>query len=235
VTLNGAAADQIVEFARRTDVDLIVMSSHGKRGLSEWNVSSVTQKVVLRATRSLMIVRAYAPAQKGQELAPYHRVLVPLDGSQRAEYVLPAAISVARAHHAALVLAHVVREPERPRRLWPDDSDVGLVEQLVASKRQTAGAYLEDLRTRLPVRSEVRLLTSSDVSGALQDLTEQGACDLVMLSAHGNSGSPRCTFGSVTTGLIGYGAAPLLIVQDLGIQQMEPLSAEVAVQEHQGH
>jgi nucleotide-binding universal stress UspA family protein len=234
-TLSGAAAEQIVAFARRTDVDLIVMSSHGKRGLSEWNVSSVTQKVALRATRSLMIVRAYAARQESQELALYHRVLVPLDGSQRAEYVLPAAVSVARAHDAALVLAHIVREPERPQHLWSDDKDIDLVQQLVTAKRRTAEVYLKGLCARLPVAAEMELLTSTDVAGTLRDLAQRRSCDLVMLSAHGNSGSPLCTYGSVTTGLIGYGRAPLLIVQDLAQGQMAPLTAELAVQEHKGH
>lgn len=234
-SLNGSAPEQIVEFARRTDVDLILMSSHGKHGLSDWNVSSVTQKVMLRTSRSLMVVRAHASAQQGQELIVYRRVLVPLDGSQRAEYVLPAAISLARAHDAALALAHVVREPERPHYLWPDDSEVDLIEQLVARKRQTAEAYLQALRARLPVEADIELLTSSDVCGALQSLAERQACDLVMLSAHGYSGSPRCRYGGVTTGLIAYGSAPLLVVQDLAQGQIAPLTAELAIREQQGH
>jgi nucleotide-binding universal stress UspA family protein len=234
-TLNGSAADQIVGFARRADVDLIVISSHGKRGPSEWNVSSVTQKVMLRASRSLMIVRAYESSPQRQELALYRRLLVPLDGSPRAEYVLPAAVSLARAHDAGLVLAHVVREPERPRHLWPDNRDASLVEQLIARKRRTAKAYLEGLCTRLPVEAQPALLTSSDVCGALQDLAERRACDLVMLSAHGYSGSPRRMYGGVATGLIGHGTAPLLIVQDLPQGRIEPLTAELAIEEHKGH
>lgn len=42
-------------------------------------------------------------------------------------------------------------------------------------------------------------------------------------------------FGSVTTGLLAYGSAPLLIAQDLAEREIEPLKAELAMQEIQGH
>jgi nucleotide-binding universal stress UspA family protein len=235
VTLRGAAAEQIVAFARQSDVDLIVMSSHGKSGLSAWNVSSVTQKVVLRAHRSVMVVRAYIPPREGEELVPYRRVLVPLDGSQRAECILPAAISLAQAHDAQLVLAHIVRKTEMPHRLLSYQQDMRLVETLTGHQRRAGEAYLEDLRGRLPVETKVRLLVRSDVASALRELAEESACDLVMLSAHGHSGSPCCTYGSVATGLIAYGSTPLLILQDLFEEQIEPLRAELAIREQQGH
>jgi nucleotide-binding universal stress UspA family protein len=235
VTLSGAAAEQIVAFARQNDVDLIVMSSHGKSGLSAWNVSSVTQKVASRASCSVMIVRAYVHPREGEELVPYRRVLVPLDGSQRAEWVLPAAISLAQAHDAQLVLAHIVRRAEMPHRLQSHQEDMRLVETLTGYQRRAAEAYLEDLRARLPVQVEVELLVRNDVATALRELAERRACDLVMLSAHGHSGSPCCTHGSVAAGLMAYGSTPLLIVQDLAGEQIEPLKAELAVREQQGH
>jgi nucleotide-binding universal stress UspA family protein len=235
MTLNGSPAEQIVAFSRRKDADLIVMSSHGKSGLSAWNVSSVTQKVLSRASRSVMIVRAYVPPREGGELVPYRRVLVPLDGSQRAEHVLPAAVSLAQAHGAQLVLAHVVRKLELPHHLWARKEDARLVDQLVGHNRRAAETYLEGLRARLPIEAKMELLVGNDVAGVLRELTESSECDLVALSAHGYSGSPHCTYGSVTTGLIGYGSTPLLIVQDLEEQQIEPLRAELVAQEHQGH
>jgi nucleotide-binding universal stress UspA family protein len=181
-----------------------------------------------------MVVRAYQPSPAGKELALYRRLLVPLDGSQRAEYVLPAAVSLARAHDAQLVLAHVVRQLEVPHHVWSSVEGNRLVDQLVGYTRRAAEAYLAKLQARLSVEAEVELLISNDVSGALQELTERRQCDLVILGAHGHSGSPR-PYGSVTTGLLGYGSTPLLIAQDLAEQQIEPLKAELAIQEFQGH
>ena len=79
---------------------LIILSSHGQSGLSEWNVSSVVQKIVLRARTSIMIVRAYQRIPPETAGLRYRRILVPLDGSQRAECVLPVAVTLARSHEA---------------------------------------------------------------------------------------------------------------------------------------
>jgi nucleotide-binding universal stress UspA family protein len=59
--LEGNAAERIVEYVQLNDISLIVLSSHGQSGLTGWNVSSVVQKVILRARISMMIVRAYVP------------------------------------------------------------------------------------------------------------------------------------------------------------------------------
>jgi nucleotide-binding universal stress UspA family protein len=56
VILDGRAADQIVAYAESHNVDLIVLSSHGQSGLSNWSVSSIAEKVTHRASTSLMLV-----------------------------------------------------------------------------------------------------------------------------------------------------------------------------------
>lgn len=232
---SGSAAVQIVAYAQQNEIDLIVMSSHGKNGLSSWNMSSVAQKVSARAHRSVMVVHAYVPANEEVDIVTYRRLLVPLDGSQRAECVLPIAASLARAHDARLVLTHVVRKPEMPRQLWTNDEERGLLEQLTTCRQRRAESYLEGVRRRLPVHADIELQESVDVAGALQELAEGDAFDMILLSAHGYSGSTRRTYGSVTASLIGYCSMPLLIVQDLAGEQLVPSQAELVTREHQGH
>jgi nucleotide-binding universal stress UspA family protein len=234
-TSSGPAAAEIVAYAQQNEVDLIVMSSHGQGGLSGWNTGSVVQKVAARAYRSMMIVRAYAPASSEGGIVTYRCLLVPLDGSRRAECVLPMAVSLARAHDAELVLAHVVRKPEIPDRLWADEEELGLCEQLAACRQRRAERYLEEVRKHLVVDAKVELEADADVPGALQSLAEARPFDLIMMSAHGYSGSPRRIYGNVTTSLIGYSSMPLLVVQDFEGGQLAPLQAELATKERQGH
>lgn len=234
-TSTGPAAARIVAFAQQNDVDLIAMSSHGKGGLSGWNMSSVVHKVAARAYRSMMIVRAYAPASEKSDMVTYRRLLVPLDGSRRAESILPMAVSLARAHDAQLVLAHIVGEVEIPDRLWASEEELDLLERLSARRQRRAERYLEEVRAHLLVDADIELEVSRDVSGALQALSEEHAFDLTLMSAHGHSSSPRRTYGSVATSLIGYGSTPLLIMQDLRGAQLVPSQAELVTAEHQGH
>jgi nucleotide-binding universal stress UspA family protein len=235
VILDGAAAERVIEYADQHDTDLIVLSSHGRSGLSGWNVSSIVQKIILRAYRSILIVRAYLPIAPRTEKVAYRRLLVPLDGSQRAECVVPIAVALGRDHDAELLLAHVVRRPEMPRRTSPTEEDISLAGRLVERNQEEASAYLEALEQQLPVRADARVLVSDDVAVALHELVDSQQADLVLLSAHGYSGAPRWSYGSVATSFVGYGSTPLLIVQDLSPEDVLPSQAELAAKEHRGH
>jgi nucleotide-binding universal stress UspA family protein len=80
--LEGRAAEQITAYAYQNAVDLIILSSHGRTGLTGWNVSSVVQKVLAGTLTSIMIVRAHQTPSDPLELM-YSRILCPLDCSQR--------------------------------------------------------------------------------------------------------------------------------------------------------
>ena len=230
----GKAADSVIDFARCNDTDLILLSSHGQSGISGWNISSVVQKIILRAQTSVMIVRAYQPAVQEMERMRYERILLPLDGSQRAENVLPAAGSLARQQDAVIVAAHVVHQPEMPRRTPPAQEDIDLANQLVDRNRAEAENYLLDIQSRLDARVETRLLVHDSASAALNALAEQEKADLVILSAHGYTGGTRWPYGSLVISFIAYGSTPLLIVQDLPRDRIEPSLAELAAQERGG-
>ena len=226
--LEGDAADRIVEFSHKNSIPLIMVSSHGQSGLSGWNVSSVVQKIILRASTSILIVRAYQPASPEVTGLRYHRLLVPMDGSQRAECILPAVTTLARAHEAQILLAHVARRPEMPRRTRPTDEDVELADRIVERNRTEAVEYLDQLRSRLSGDIEARVLVGDHISVTLHELVDQEKIDLVLLAAHGYSALTRWPYGSVVTSFITYGATPLLIVQDLPHDQIERTRAEVA-------
>src|SRR5512142_3205555 len=146
--LEGPAAEQIVELANAEDYPLILLSSHGQSGLTGWNLSSIAQKIVLRAHTSIMVVRAYQTASNDITPFRYHRLLVPLDGSQRAEFVLPVASTLASTQGAEILLAHVARRPELPRQPPLAPEDIELAERLVGRNQAEATEYLDRIRSR---------------------------------------------------------------------------------------
>lgn len=227
--LEGPAAERIVDLSRKNNVPLIMLSSHGQSGLSGWNVSSVVQKIILRANTSIMIVRAYQPASTDVTGLRYHRLLLPLDGSQRAECVLPMASTLARSHEAQILLAHVVRRPEMPRRTPPTDEDTELTNRIVERNRAEAVQYLDQLRSRIPGDAQVHILVSDHVAATLHEIVDQEKIDLVLLAAHGYSGQTRWPYGSLVSSFITYGTTALLVVQDLPQDKIAPTWAEVVV------
>jgi len=231
----GPPAERIVEFAMQDNIDLLILSSHGSSGLTRWNVSSVTRKIIQNARRSTMVVRAYEKVETNLADFHYRRILVPLDGSLRAELVLPIAKTLVRYHNAEIILAHIVYKPEMPRRSPLSDEDLSLIDHFVERNRQEATKYLDQIEDTLQEEHDIRLIISDNVETSLQDLAESEKVDLVMMSAHGYSGSPRQPFGNVTTNYIEYGSTHLLVVQDFTPEQVEPSKAEQASQEFKGH
>jgi nucleotide-binding universal stress UspA family protein len=212
----GHAAETIAELA--PGYDLLALSSHGRSGLSGWNISSIGQKVLLRSACSTLIVRAYGPAYPSADQPidglRYRRIFVPLDGSWRAEVALPCATTLCQQNGSELVLAHIIGKPEMPRRTPPSEEDTRLIQRIVERNREEAEAYFNQLQTRLPVNAHITVHEADSVAPALHQLVIEEEADLVVLSAHGYSGQTQWPYGSNVVGFIAYGSTPLFIVQD---------------------
>lgn len=227
ILLEGRAAERIVEYAEQEEMDLVIVSSHGEGGLTGWSISSVGQKIIHRAFRSVMLVRAYEMSEPN---ITYKRILIPLDGSQRAESVLPVAIKLANYHGAQLVLAHVIMQPEILDRTPLSIEDTQLIEEVVTRNEKKAKNYLNGLKQRLPLSVETKLLVGEDITAVLHDFVKEDGIDLVILNAHGRSANQQRPYGNLVTNFITYGATPLLIFQDLSF--LEPTEAKVMGQEN---
>lgn len=236
MVLEGLVAEGITEYAQNQGMQLIVLSSHGRNGLTQWGISSITQKIILSAQTSLLIVRAhqqYARTGERPENPIYQRILVPLDGSQRAENVLPIITQLAHFHRSQIHLVQIVQTPEMARQLPPVREDIDLSNQVVARNREEAGRYLEQVKSRSYLDGlavQTHLITSDNAAAALHQLGEQEHIDMVTLSAHGYSGNHQWPYGSMVNNFIMYGKVPLLIVQDLPAKQ-EPTPLELSSRE----
>jgi nucleotide-binding universal stress UspA family protein len=232
LAMEGLVAEGITEYAQGQGMKLIILSSHGRNGLTQWGISSITHKIILSAQTSLLIVRAHQSGVRAGELSGsplYQRILVPLDGSQRAENVLPIITQLARFHRSQVHLVQVVQTPEMARQMPAAREDVDLADRVVARNREEAGRYLEQLKSRSYLENiavQTHLINSENAAVALHQLVEQEHIDLVALSAHGYSGNHQWPYGSIVNNFIMYGKTPLLIVQDLPARQ-EPMSSQI--------
>ena len=212
--LEGFAAEQVIRFSDTHAFQLIILSSHGQSGLSDWGVSSIVQKIALRSSTSVMIVRAAQPMATDITGLRYQCIIVPMDGTQRTESILPAAAALARAHDAQIILTHIVQKPSMPRRTPPSREDVELADQFVERNQAEAIQYMDQLRSRMTGKVEARVLVSDHLAATLQELVEQEKSDLVLLSAHGRSSQTRGLYGNVVGNLMAYGTTPLVIMED---------------------
>ena len=110
--IEGNPAEGVIEFARNNKVDLIALSTHGRSGLSGWNVSSVVHKILMRSHKSTLLVRAYQSTTSSSVEIRYKRLFIGLDCSPRAEYILPVAMNLAQYYNSELILGTVIQRPQ---------------------------------------------------------------------------------------------------------------------------
>jgi nucleotide-binding universal stress UspA family protein len=86
------------------------------------------------------------------------------------------------------------------------------------------------MKERLPVDVEIRVIESTSVTSAIQELTEKEDIDLVILSAHGYSGQVNWPYGSVARNYIEHGVRSVLVIQDVPRSQIRQTEAEIAAE-----
>jgi nucleotide-binding universal stress UspA family protein len=234
--LEGNPAQQIIEFARNEDVELIILSSHGSSGVSAWNINSTVQKVLLRAFVPVMIIRAYEEETGSLFGLKYERLFLPLDGSKRAECILPMAKSICIAQGSKVFLTHIIEEPRLPRQTPVSDEVKTIIEQLKDLNFKEANSYLAQLKEQFEPERAVTIIESSEKpSISMHNIIDREQIDLVMLSAHGYSGESRWPYGKIALSFIVYGTTPLIIMQDLSIEEVEKTLAEKFAEQSKGH
>ena len=255
----GKTAENIVNFAHSEAIDLLVISTHGSGGLSRWNISSVTQKVINLIYLPVLVIRAYCQPATPEARVHYRRILLPIDSSRRAECSLAAGIALAggeiysgflgegndrvirrpaliNAQPATkLILTAVIKPPEIPiPEPYPIEIEQ-LSSQLMEVSRLAVTGYLNEMKARLPVECESRVLENTNVSTAIQELAAQEEdIDLVVLCAHGYTGQFAWPYGSIARNYIEHGTKPVLVIQDVPRSQVQPTAAEIAAEKSGG-
>ena len=137
------------------------------------------------------------------------RILLPLDGSERAESALPYALALHRAFGCRMILLRVVEaNPDRPG-LFSESMGWRLAE---AEGR----SYLEQVAHRLQelgVEPTVEVVSGNPSDEILEAIRHQEA-DLVILSSHGQGGGDAFPCGGTTSKVIAAGDSSVLIVRN---------------------
>jgi nucleotide-binding universal stress UspA family protein len=211
--VKGRAADVIIEQAAADKNTLIAMATHGRSGLNRWMLGSVTEKVLRGCENPLLIVRA-SDAIDADSKAALKTVIVPLDGSDVAERILPLVTSLARAMDLDVVL---VRAYNIPYSVYSGSDGYSAIdfEELTASLKEEAAQYLEkkseELKKQgLKVSYVAKEGLSADEIIALGRATPE---NLIAMSSHGRSGVRRWVLGSVTETVVRHSEDPVLVVR----------------------
>ncbi len=232
----GRPAERIVDLAREISADITVIGSGGESELSGSVLGGTAQHVLTLARNSVFVANVSLRPEASPALT---QMLVPLDGSLRAESILPAAARIAKAHGAEMLLVHVVKEPTATALLDTIEG-MDLARQLATYLQSRAESYLQRLRTQLETQEiSVRTLVMRHENRrqCLLEIAQRERSGLIVLLAHGSACNSGRSFGSMTAHVLGHSSLPLLVLQDLpdgaahdddGVASLSPPSRRIS-------
>lgn len=144
----------------------------------------------------------------------YETILVPLDGSPRAERILPHVEALALAHDARVVFMSVI---EPLPVLAASIGHVGSLDEAGLRERE-ALSYLRGWRGEFRAKGidGATAVEHGSVVRAIIQVAQREDADLIAMASHGRSGLEQAFYGSVTAGVLQRIDRPLLLVRSRG-------------------
>ena len=208
--LRGDPAERIAAHGKARRAGLIVMTSHGRGGLTRMWLGSVADRL-LRLTKTPVLLL------KGDLSTPpvFSTLLFALDRSNLEGEVIKHGIAFASlAPGTRIELVHVV-EPPLPVMTGVAPAVVTLDPDLMTDASRPARAHLEEIAEQLRrkgVKVDTHLPVGIGVGGIVCDMAERLRADLIVTGTHGRKGVRRLLIGSVADKLVRGASCPVLVI-----------------------
>ena len=213
--LTGEPAEEIINYAEKKDVSVIIMASHGRSGIMPWVMGGVASKV-LHATRvPVMLIRAVKLPRKAPRERLLDRVLLPLDGSETSEAAVPYIRKLIDKLGSEVILFGVVVAGQHVRTVGGLDYILYPEPELELAKTE-AREYLDRLCQRLGGRKSkvsVGLKVGDNIAGEIVKFAKRKSVGLIAISAHGHSGIEKWVFGNIANKIVQVSKIPVLVVR----------------------
>ena len=219
----GPVADVLQQYAVRHAVDLIVISTHGRTGISRLSLGSVTDSLIRSTSIPVLVVKPPASYLNPQVAEGFKHFVVPLDGSTLAEQIPPRVTTMATLEEASVTLLHVLtseghRQSDQPAGMQLPDEKISVARDYlsrIAKKLRRAG---------IAVRTEI--LIRDKVAESIGEFAVREKVDLVAIATHGRGGMARLLRGSVADAVMHSGTTSMLVFKpDKAAERADPVSS----------
>lgn len=202
--IQGNPAPAITEYAEQYGYDLIVMPTHGRKGVSRYLLGSVTEKVVRLPSPPVLTARM----QPDEHLMfPYENILIPTDGSTEATHAAEHGLALASALNSTVHTVSVV-----------DDTSLGLdIRSDTSGKASEAGAEeaIDDLISmseKYDINEIVQHIEHGNPAEGILTCIDTNEIDVVVMGTTGRRGTDRILLGSVTEKTVRSAPVPVITV-----------------------
>lgn len=204
------AARGILTYGAEHDVDLVVLGTHGKRGVRRLMLGSVAEAVVRKASCPVVTVGRGAVAPEAMEGGT---MLVPVDFSEHRARLLAHAREIAPVYGMDVTLLHVVEMKGIPDAygLYTSLPDPGKL------AKRTEKALAEDVESMQAAGVEVSVaVRSGHPADQILTAADETEAAFIAIATHGRAGLERMLMGSVAEKVVRQAPCPVCTVKSFG-------------------
>lgn len=205
---------EIIDTAASQKADLIVMATHGRRGIEKLFLGSTAEKVLQHAPCPVLLLRPKEDEEM-PEPGEVDSILLPTDFSDAAAEAAPLAIELVSHFGAKLDLLHCVEQEVPPPYYAAGITSVfELNEDILSVSRQQLAKLIPD-----ELKEEIEhdfVIVEGRSANEITAYAEEAAIDLIVMATHGYSGLEQAMVGSTTDRVIRHTPCPVLVVRCKG-------------------
>jgi nucleotide-binding universal stress UspA family protein len=202
--VDGPIATALATYVQDHDIGMVIMTSHGRGGISRTWLGSVADALVRRVRVPVLMLRPCPCCGELKPLTHVHHIVVPVDGSDLSARILGPAARFGAAWDARLTLLHLLPAPiGRP----PDDA-------AMHEARDDAELVLDELAAPLRARGhrvDVVVLVDGHPANAILDYAATHHADAIAMATRGRGGWDRIALGSVADKVLRGSVLPVLL------------------------
>ena len=209
-----AAAAALLSYAAEADIDLIIVGTHGRRGVRRMLIGSVAEEVVRRAVRPVLTVRETMP----EAATSVNRTIVaPIDFSQHSARALRVARELAAGRQVPLIVLHVLEEKLHPAfynmGMFSQYDDQPEVEDRVTSAMRQFVEKVGGPEVKMSFVTH-RGVAAREIAQVARDVEPA----MIVMGTHGRTGLERWVAGSVSERVIREAPCSVFVVKSFGKQ-----------------
>lgn len=205
-------APVILEYAKEQSIDLIVMGTHGHRGVEYLLLGSAAEEVVRKSPCPIMTIRERAEPEQNQTIK---RILVPVDFSKFSKQALIYAKEIASSYDAMLQLLHVVEEKIHPSfYVTGKDSIFDFMPEIITKSKQVMQEMMDE--TGGPNVPAEFFVTDGVSAREIIDFAQENGTDLIVVATHGLTAVDRFYMGGVAEKVARRASCPVFTVKAFG-------------------
>jgi nucleotide-binding universal stress UspA family protein len=202
-----SVGEALVDYARKHDIDLVVMGTHGRTGLRRILMGSVAEHVVRHAPCSVMTVHGLEGETKPRRV---RRIVVPVDFSGHSCEIVQHARSLADVSRTEVDLIHIVEDI-----VFPSIYGIDPITLASPSVRDSMRAKLVRLADECGLTRYCAHVRAGNAWKEIIEFAEMREADMVVIGSRGLSGLERMFLGSVAENVLRRASCPVFVVRNI--------------------